>query len=85
MTVITEERLAELFDADARRMTATETAEVFGLTRGTVLHAIHTGKLRAEHVGTGRRKAAALLIRPRDALFIWGHRLPAAPDETATA
>ncbi len=75
MSVITEERLSELFAADARRMTATETAQVFGLSTGTVLHAIHNGKLPAEHVGTGNRRAAAWLIRPRDALFIWGHRL----------
>lgn len=81
MTVVTEEQLSELFDATARRMTATETAELFGLTRGTVLHAIHTGKLKAEHIGSGNRKAAAWLIRPRDALFIWGHRLR----ETTTA
>ncbi|MFV8275816.1 MerR family transcriptional regulator [Mycobacteroides abscessus] len=81
MSAITEERIGELFDAAHRRMTATEIAEVFGLAPGTVLHAVHTGKLPAEQVGTGQRRAAAWLIRPRDALFIWGHRLR----ETTTA
>lgn len=74
MTAVIDTQLEDLFRADAPRLTATDTAALFGVQRGTVLHAIRTGKLPAEHVGSGKR-AAVWLIRPRDAMCIWGHRL----------
>ncbi|BBX35961.1 hypothetical protein MMAG44476_20069 [Mycolicibacterium mageritense DSM 44476 = CIP 104973] len=79
MSVGIDTQLDALFDVDAPRMTATETAQRFGVTRGAVLHAIRTGRLPAQRVGNGQR-VTVWLVRPRDALLIWGHRLHAATD-----
>lgn len=81
-TADVDKALDVVLDPDAKRVTANETARIFGINVTTVIHAINVGKLPAERVGDQRR-AFAWLIRPRDAALIWGHRLNSR--ETTTA
>lgn len=60
-------------------------ANVFLLRdKGSVLHAIRTGKLPAVTVVGGGKRAATYAIRPRDAACIWGHRLVTASTAAKT-
>lgn len=82
-TAALDKALDALLDPDLPRVTATETARLFGVNVTTVVHAINVGKLPAERVGEAR-KAYAWLIRPRDAVLIWGHKLRARETTTNT-
>lgn len=68
-------------------MTVGAVAEMFGLTRATVTHAVRRGRVRAIGVRTARG-GTQYLIRPSDAASVWGAPAPvlaAAEVETALA
>jgi hypothetical protein len=50
-------------------------AAQFGLRPTTVVHAIRAGKLPAESVESTNGSVLTFMVRPEDALVIWGHRL----------
>lgn len=51
----------------------------FGLRPTTVVHAIKNGKLPAEALESASGSTLTFLVRPEDALVIWGHRLTNRP------
>ncbi|BBX38549.1 hypothetical protein MMAGJ_78310 [Mycolicibacterium mageritense] len=78
MSVGIDTQLDALFDVDAPRMTATETAQRFGVTRAQSSMRFAQEGFQPSAWATGR--VTVWLVRPRDALLIWGHRLHAATD-----
>lgn len=72
-----DKTLDELFDTDADPLSISGVARLFGVKPNTVLGAIHDGKLPARSVKSDTGRTSMWLIRPRDAVLIWGHRLRA--------
>jgi len=70
-----DKRLDALFDIDAAPISIGEITRLFGVRHNTVLGAIHDGKLPAHRVTAATGRTSMWLVRPRDALLIWGHRL----------
>lgn len=59
-------------------------AEIFGIATATVLHRIKTGALPAKPLPCGGG-SITYIVRPADALLIWGHRLRRAQASTRAA
>lgn len=57
------------------QVTVSWVSENFHISQTSVQHAIRSGKLVPVSVGTGRGRTPAYLVRPEDALLIWGHRI----------
>ena len=79
-----DKQLDELFDVDAPPIGVSAVSRLFSIQSNTVLGAIHDGKLPAHRVQSATGRTSMWLIRPRDALLIWGHRLRRAHTETTT-
>ncbi|TXH11046.1 MAG: DNA-binding protein [Spirochaetes bacterium] len=53
--------------------TTTDVAERYGITPGAVLAAIHTGRIPAKRLGSGR---GVWVVRMSDAEKVWSYLLP---------
>lgn len=58
-------------------------ARVFGVNVRSVHAAINAGKLPAQEVRSPEGKVIAFIIKPGDAMLIWGHRLLKPKNEEA--
>lgn len=56
------------------RVTVAWVSQHFGISGTSVRHAIKVGKLPAQSVG-GTARTTVYLVRPEDALMLWGNRL----------
>lgn len=65
------------------RVSTSWISKTFGITQRTVVSAIATGKLPAEEIQSLDGKVIAFIIKPGDAMLIWGHRLLKPKNEEA--
>lgn len=79
--------LSEILGADVpETVSASWVARTFGIERPTVVHAITTGKLPSLAETDEKGRILAHVVRPGDALLVWGWRLfkPSKPETKTT-